>query len=251
MEEPQNSAPRRVEAYLDTVLASLPRRLSAFQLEELRRELRTHLWERVAAYEELGQTEDEAVTEALTQFGGGQDFLKQWRREWKKPTKRMTAREVWEATRSMLRPTLTSLAVVVPLPFVLLRWYFYGLHGSPSTALTVGTWVWFWCALLLLPIWVGIKQWRGAPGRAGIGIAAVLGIAAALTAEIAAAGLLSQFADWLLPTGSPDRIVADGFFGLLLSLLLVWLPLASGAAAVTGWWTRRSEGQGTRPLRLD
>lgn len=110
--DPQYPAPRRVEAYLDAMLASLPRRLrlSAFQISELRRELRTHLWERIAAYEELGQTEENAVSEALQQFGGGKDFVKQWRREWTKPTVRITLREVWEAMRLSFRPTLTGLA---------------------------------------------------------------------------------------------------------------------------------------------
>lgn len=40
---PQSSAPRRVEAYLDAVLTSLPRHLSPSERDELRRELRTHL----------------------------------------------------------------------------------------------------------------------------------------------------------------------------------------------------------------
>ena len=79
--EPLASGPRRVEAYLDQILAPLARRLSPFHREELRRELREHLWARVDAYRELGQSENEAVTEALRQFGGAEDFTRQWRRE--------------------------------------------------------------------------------------------------------------------------------------------------------------------------
>ena len=74
--EPLASAPRRVEAYLDQILAPLARRLSPFHREELRRELREHLWARVDAYRELGQSENEAVTEALRQFGGDENAVR-------------------------------------------------------------------------------------------------------------------------------------------------------------------------------
>ena len=75
--EPLASTPQRVEAYLELILAPLAHRLSSFHQEELRRELREHLWARVDAYRELGQPEQEAITEALQQFGGAEDFLRQ------------------------------------------------------------------------------------------------------------------------------------------------------------------------------
>ena len=99
--DPLASGPLRVEAYLDQILAPLARRLSPFYREELRRELREHLWARVDAYGELGQPEDEAVTEALRQFGGAEDFARQWRREWTKTPQRLTLREVWEWARRL------------------------------------------------------------------------------------------------------------------------------------------------------
>ena len=102
-------ASRRVEAYLDVILAPLARRLSPFHREELRRELRAHLWARVEAYRELGQPEDEAVTEALCQFGGAEDFTRQWLREWTKTPSRITLHEVWEAARPTLRLSLVPL----------------------------------------------------------------------------------------------------------------------------------------------
>ncbi len=74
--DPLASAPQRVEAYLDLILTPLSRRLSPFHREELRRELREHLWARIDAYGELGQPEGEAITEALRQFGGANDFAR-------------------------------------------------------------------------------------------------------------------------------------------------------------------------------
>ena len=249
--DPQNSGPRRVEAYLDTVLASLPRRLSAFERDELRRELRTHLWERVAAYEELGQTEDDAVTEALTQFGGGKNFVKQWRREWTKPIIRLTLREVCRAGRQAWVPCLISLAASL-VPFVLV---FVGAclaigtslgpeNTPPGSIKAATSFAFFWTmtsvTFLAVPIWLGTKHRRQHPQNAGVGIAA------ALAAQLAAACLVFQFADRLLPAGSFGRMAADCIFGMAVALLSVWLPLASGAAALTGWWTRRAEGRGMK-----
>ena len=234
MEEPRDSAPHRVEAYLDTVLSSLPRRLSAFERDELRRELRTHLWERVAAYKELGQTEDAAVTEALTQFGGGQDFLKQWRQEWTKTPHRITAHEVWEATRPMLRPCGLGLTAAF-LPCVLLQGYchYHGIREIPLVTLTGITWTWFWFALLLMPTLTGIRQAKRAPKHAG------MGLLTALAGQTLAAEMLYTLIARVLPIG----FYWDNLVGLLFTAMLTWIPIACGAAAVSGWWARRTEGR--------
>lgn len=234
MEDFQSSAPRRVEAYLDTVLASLPRRLSAFQVSELRRELRTHLWERVAAYEELGQTEDDAVTEALQQFGGSKDFVKQWRWEWRKPAMRITAREVWEATRPMLRPSLLGLALATaPFGLLFIPRLLGQFYTLPWAKIIQAEAMLFWplmgVSYLVLPVLIGTSQGRRVPERAGLGMAAVL------AAELTVTSLLYL----VCPTELSSQPSADNFFSLLLGLLVFWLPLASGAAALTSWWTRR------------
>ena len=251
--DPQNSAPRRVEAYLDTVLASLPRRLSPFQLGELRREIRTHLWERVAAYEELGQTEDDAVSEALTQFGGGKDFVKQWRREWTKMP-RLTLRDVCRAGRQALIPCLISLAASL-VPFVLVIvgarlgiGSYLGPKNTPPESITATvSEAFFWTTtsvtFLAVPVWLGAKHRWQHPQNAGVGIAA------ALAAQLAIACLVFQFADQLLPAGSIGRMTADSIFGMTVALLSVWLPLAPGTAALTGWWARRKGGAADSVMR--
>ncbi len=178
-----------MEAYLDLILAPLARRLSPFQCEDLRRELRGHLWARIDAYIELGQPESEAVTEALQQFGGAEDFTRQWRREWTKTPPRLTLREIWEAARPALRPSLAGI-VVAFLPCTIIHIGFCDLQGSAAGALLyhyadtiVRTWLLF--AFLLMPAIVGMRQGRRNPTHVGVGMLA------ALTAEIATASRLS------------------------------------------------------------
>ncbi len=230
MEESQSSAPRRVEAYLDTVLTTLPRRLSAFQISELRREIRTHLWERVAAYEELGQTEDDAVTEALSQFGGGKDFVTQWQREWTKTPHRLTLREAWEATRLAL-PLSLSAQISVFGGWALAIYFAYSSSlGGPfldavAAAFGLG-------GTILAPLILGVVHSRRTPHRAG------LGMFGALSMEIIGLGALTWLAGRLLPGWDQNRLVQN--FEAFLLVMFLWLPLASGTAAVGGWWTRRA-----------
>ncbi len=232
---PENSAPRRVEAYLDQVLAPLTRHLSVFHQQELRRELRAHLWERVDAYRELGQSEEDAVTEALQQFGGAEDFARQWRREWSRNPDPLTLREVYDAGKMALRPTLLGLAAAM-LPFVLLAWAYNSPYASQvgnamdkhgaelEDCMTA-------FALLILPVLVGARQgWRKSK-RAG------LGVMAALTAVLVTAGFVDQIVGWLLPSGS----IVESEFVVLLPLLAVWMPVACGSAALSGWWTRKAK----------
>ena len=243
--DPQDSAPRRVEAYLDTVLASLPRRLSAFERKELRRELRTHLWERVAAYEELGQTENDAVTEALQQFGGGKDFVKQWRREWRKPIDRLTLREVWEAGKSAFDYTILTLMLaytpiliclsLFPLDRHWLPFWRPWIDGHPTQLCS--TLCWF--ELVGLPIALGLAVGRRTPKKPG------WRVFLSLTAQVMIGIIGAGVSRW-----SQIDKVSDLLIQVAL-LEVVWLPLACTAAALSGWWTRRAEERGTRPLRLD
>lgn len=221
------SAENRVEAYLDQLLVPLARNLSDFHREELRRELRAHLWGRVEAYRELGHSDEDAVTEALRQFGGANDFARQWRQEWTK-TDAVSAstRRLWEAGKAALKPTLMGLTGAF-LPFV--------AHDALGRLLTepFGT-VFFWSlaafTFLLLPMLIGVRQGRRQP-NAGTGMAAVL------TAGIAAASLLYAAVE----ETAPDNLNLEGLCSILLALIVFWLPLASGAAAISGWWTRRAK----------
>ncbi len=236
MEDFQSSAPRRVEAYLDTVLASLPRRLSAFDRDELRREIRTHLWERVAAYEELGQAEDDAVTEALSQFGGGKDFVKQWRREWTKTPHRMTLRDVYLAGRQALLPSLTGIVGVNAFYLAAQEcvWRLPKLNAFLMTSSyndMVG-WSMAVAAFVLVPLLVGIKCGRQTAKCAGVGLAAALAAEAAVTGIIYGAFALGANAGATAGT-------VDMLFNFLIGMTVAWIPVAGGAAMLTNWWKRR------------
>lgn len=240
--DPLASGPRRVEAYLDHILAPLARSLSSFHQDELRRELREHLWAHIEAYGELDYTENEAVTEALRQFGGAEDFLHQWRREWEKTPQKATMREVWRAALSALRPSLSGVAIAF-LPCIVFQACYSNLQGSAVGALLYHygdtiykAWILF--AFLLMPALIGIREGRRLPTRAGARMLAVL------TAEIAAASLLYELAGWVLPGaawGWPAWLSIQDNSGILFTMIAVWIPVAASAAALSDWWLRRSK----------
>lgn len=230
--DPLASAPRRVEAYLDQILAPLARRLSPFHREELRRELREHLWSRVDAYRELGMAEDEAVTEALHQFGGAEDFLRQWRRGWIKTPSRVTLSDVWQATRLALPLSLSALL----LAFSLQLFVFYQINANrdgPSGWLYShydtfnDVWV---CLCLLLPVALGLIVGRRA------GNSAALGVFAALTADCLFGSLMDVIGGYLWEFYSFRQ-----FISLIAWLAAFWIPVACTTAWLTDWWARRSQ----------
>lgn len=227
-----NSA--RVEAYLDQVLAPLTRRLSALHQQELRRELRTHLWERVSAYQELGMAEDDAVTEALRQFGGAEDFLRQWQQEWRRTPPQAVLRETGIATRC---------ALLLSLPALLITCLGSPLWGAMTGGIWVPLWIQSWpiayvgfgLYLVLLPIVVGAAVGRLAPQRAG------LGMLAALTVEIVLTGCS------LLPAMLNSGWLTERLSEQIFLCSIFWLPLACTSAALNGWWAQKKEGIGWLP----
>jgi len=233
--DPLAFGPLRVEAYLDQILAPLARRLSPFHREELRRELREHLWARVGAYRELGQSEDEAVTEALRQFGGAEDFTRQWRREWMKTPPKVTLGGVWEA----MRPTLylSSLALLLAcLPLILWVYGYAFFQSIPwlgsrlvrySPLLGETLWV---IDLVLLPIGLGLAIAKRAPQKAG------LGSLLALSAQVAIGSSLYWISKWMWPT--------QGWVDIASQPMLLeagWIPITCTSAALAGWWARRRQ----------
>lgn len=232
--DPQDSAPRRVEAYLDTMLTALPR-LSDLERETLRRELHEHLWSRIEAYKEQGQTEDAAVNEALRQFGSGRGFLWQWRREWAKTPPQSTLRELWAATRWALLLSIPALLITcLGSPVWSHSMYSYQLNWLPDwlrltpVAYITSGWGSFGLGLVLLPLAVGVAVGRLVPQRAS------LGMLAALTLELVST-------DWImLPTRLNLGRFAEPLSEQIFFCAMLWLPLACGAAALTGWWTRRT-----------
>ena len=230
--DPLASAPQRVEAYLVQILAPLTRRLSPFHQEELRRELREHLWARVDAYRELGQSEDEAVTEALRQFGGAEDFMRQWRREWTEPPPRVTLHEIWEATRPAF--CLSALALSLACLPALFAIYQMHRYGRGSWVFSSGEMFNHMCQsflLVFLPIMLGLTAGKYVPCRAA------WGVFAALSLDMGLGAALSGIGGWIPPKAQ--------FFSnnaaLVTLLAALWIPVACTSAALGGWWKRHSK----------
>jgi hypothetical protein len=94
---PVETAPRdaRLEAYLDRACTSLAGRLAPSERRELRAELAAHLDSLVDAYQELGSERDEAVEQALVQFGDPGLICKHWPED-RSPSTNPTA-QAWRA----------------------------------------------------------------------------------------------------------------------------------------------------------
>ena len=231
------TAEQRVEAYLDHILAPLSRSLSLFHQAELRRELRAHLRGRVDAYRELDYSEDDAVTEALKQFGSAEDFLKQWRREWMQAARPDVQGGLWQATLTGLRLSVPALTLACgPVILWVSQAAIYG-HSHPwLKSWLEGNADWFgpviaWTDFVILPALLGIAIGRRSPRRAGSG--AFL----ALVGEIVVGAVLDGFGlkHW------PRLPVISDVLGQAALLEFTWLPTACLFAAFTGWWTQRGQ----------
>jgi len=230
---PDNTA--RVEAYLDQVLTPLTRQLSPFHHQELRRELKAHLWERIDAYRELGQSEDDAVTEALRQFGGAKDFLRQWRQEWAQAARPDARGGLWQATLTGLRLSVPFLLlactpVVVwvaqaPLYGHVIPWLKPWLDGHPSQ---IGALL-AWSDFVVLPAVLGMAIGLRSPQRAGSG--AFL----ALLGQIIAGAVLDGTGLKLWP----HYPVFSNILGQAALMECAWLLITCLFASLTGWRMRR------------
>lgn len=233
--EPEPDNAQRVEAFLDQLLVPLGHNLSDFHQDELRRELRAHLWGRIDAYRELGQSETDAVTEALKQFGGAENFARQWRREWSQAARPMATGGLWQATLAGLRLSAAALLLAcAPVIVWVSLAPVYG-HDVPWLRVWLGdNAAWFgpcigWTDFVLLPALLGIAIGRRTPQRAGSG--AFL----ALVSEIVTGAMLDGFGlrHW------PRHPVISDILGQAALLEFAWLPTTCLAAALTGWWMQR------------
>lgn len=126
------SGPRRLEAYLDQIIGLLPPSLSPSHREELQRELRGHLWARADSYQDLGRSEYEAIEEALRQFGGAEDFTRQWQHGWLETAPQVKLREAWKAMRPAFYFSL--LALLVACTVAAISGELIGSHHRPTLA---------------------------------------------------------------------------------------------------------------------
>jgi hypothetical protein len=193
------------------------------QREDLRAEWRAHLQALCEAYEELGSDPDEAVAQALEQFGDPWRLGRQWVREWKRGAAAGEPQSVWPATRMALRCFgLAGLVACGSTSGVLDHWTWGLLHLGKwaEPALCLG-----------LPLWAGIFTGLLSRGRHALGTFYALAALTSISAGLAP----------LLPERWSDNT-------LILALLqfVFWMPAGCAAAGLTGWlhdrwldWRRR------------
>ena len=199
----------RVEDYLDHVCAPLVGKVPFERRRELRWEIGCHLQALAEAFEELGDSREEAVVKALGQFGDPGTIGKEWRGQ-------------WQAHRPAPGPL--PLSACVPayfqalqyfVPALAVMWGYFAIHSNLPTLSTLA--VQFFA--LLLPLTLGARVGWRTSGRPSLGTAlAILSLVLVLRAIMSVA-----------PQEDIDRSP------LVLALVvpaLCWLPLAAIAAAV-------------------
>jgi hypothetical protein len=200
----------RLEDYLDHLCAPLVGRVAYARRQEMRAEWRAHLDALVEAYVELGSTPDEAVTQALRQFGDARDLGRQWARSWKR--KRVQPQSI----RSPLLAALGVFSAASALSAALLGAPI-GLPFDPSSLLL---------PLLgfVLPASAGLLTGWLARGRHAMGTFYALSLLIPLTA---ASG----------HTSAVDVAAALG-----AAQLFCWMPIGC-TAAMLGGWLREQQGE--------
>src|SRR5581483_9805862 len=69
-----------IETYLDRISPPAEGALTETERQERRAEMKTHLESLIAAYVELGDTQEQAVARALQQFGASRSVQREWKR---------------------------------------------------------------------------------------------------------------------------------------------------------------------------
>jgi hypothetical protein len=133
-----------LDGYLDQVCAPLKAAMPEARSNEYRAEMRIHLKERIAAYQELGATPEQAIADALRQFGDSGYIARHWQQECERT---VPTAVLEQSTRTALcyfgiaalmqsglslilfQPSLRTL----PLPFFRIIWGLW-LFGLPTVA---------------------------------------------------------------------------------------------------------------------
>lgn len=160
----------RIEGFLDALLGSLGDALPAEKIADLRREIRSHLDARISAYAELGSSREEAVCEAIEQFGDSRSALAAWATAWMEADPLLRTRAVRCATSIGLRWVGASFLIEALLHVATgLSFSPLGIHGWPG----------FVTLVVLLPMIMGVGIGLHAPDRplratlSGLGLAYV------------------------------------------------------------------------------
>jgi hypothetical protein len=193
----------RLEDYLDHLNAELVGVVPFGRRQDLRRELRSHLMALADAYEELGSSPEDALTEALEKFGAPHLIARQWLLEW---APRRRGLHTLEACRAALP--------WVAIPTAVMWWQ---TASNPGWMISHPMFE----SAVLLPVLFGfLCGWMGKRSRAS-------GTCLALALATLATAVLYGF--------SPGEDQRNGLIALALMQFFAWVPLGTAAATVAGF----------------
>lgn len=196
--------------YLDTVCARVSTHAPEAWVADLRAELGCHLACTANAYEELGETPEQAITSACRSLGDPSKLGQRWERYWLSRRTEPFRKTFQLAFARFLGAAVISLVMLLTAA----RLSVSGSAFVPLRDLLTVT------SVLGAPILAGIAVGIQSRGRRALGAAAAVMVVAAVTALIAT----------LVP--GDDPVGLQPFFWQVE--LLYWLPLGSAAAGITG-----------------
>ncbi len=136
------AAEAKLDAYLDTICANVPREVPATAVQEMRQEMYGHLVAALSAHCELGKSEEETVSHILTQFGRPEIVARQWKQEWEETLAQKTNAPFRLSIRPALGVWATAYIVLLgiggllksspAMPDILrTQWTLLGVFGIP------------------------------------------------------------------------------------------------------------------------
>jgi hypothetical protein len=213
---------QRLEKYLDEICVSLGQDLPEDKRNELRAEMRTHLDERVAAHRELGDTPEEAVSQALQQFGRSKQVGRAWRRERAATAlaEGFSAKQAGRIALALFVPTCLLGLFLLQLDTTIILGMMAG-YISPQTLQIVNLLA--YGTAFLLPIPAGILTGLLARERA---VRMVFRTLCCLSLPMIVVNASHPFFN-------QGRV--EGGFGMLLLFSLFWIPIGCASAGIGGW----------------
>lgn len=206
----------RIEDYLDHLTTPLVDGGVPYAVRhEVRREIRQHLLACATAYEELGRSPDEAVPQAIAQFGNPTRIGRRWLCEWQSAEPPHPVHSVRHATFVAL--SVFGLATISALALSLL---------AGSSALFSLAWMntLLACEAVAAPTLAGLITGLRARRRPSLGTFYALALLIPLNV-----GLLQ-----LLP------LVKDDLPALAGVQFIFWVPIGCIAAALGGWLRKQA-----------
>jgi hypothetical protein len=135
----------KLTAYLDAICAQTPPEVPGTAVQEMRLEMSAHLLSALSANVEMGRTEDEAISQVLTQFGNPPIVARQWKNEWEETLAQSPNAPLWPSLRLAMCVWGLAYAGMLGIGYLfrsyptmpdLLRvqWTMLGLFGIPVLA---------------------------------------------------------------------------------------------------------------------